>query len=79
MVGSDMTPSLPLKQSLSGAVYSVSSTSSWSNLGSVARDSTRTYENGAQLSNNSKYKPLFRRPKRAQTTYNQQDFEITKL
>jgi hypothetical protein len=41
MVGSDMTPSLPLKQSLSGAVYSGSSASSWSKLGSVARGSTR--------------------------------------
>jgi hypothetical protein len=36
MVGSDMTPSLPLKQSLSGAVYSGSSASSWLKLGSVA-------------------------------------------
>jgi hypothetical protein len=33
MVGSDMTPSFLLKQSLSGAVYSGSSTSSWSKLG----------------------------------------------
>jgi hypothetical protein len=42
MVGNDMIPSLPLEQSLSGVVYSGSSASSWSKLGSVARDSTRT-------------------------------------
>jgi hypothetical protein len=41
MVGSDMTPSLPLEQSLSGVVYSGSSASSWSKLESVARDLTR--------------------------------------
>jgi hypothetical protein len=32
MVGSDMTPSLPLEHSLSGVVYSGSSASSWSKL-----------------------------------------------
>jgi hypothetical protein len=42
MVGSDMTPSLPLEQSLTGVVYSGFSASSLSKLGSVARDSTRT-------------------------------------
>jgi hypothetical protein len=41
MVGSDMTPLLPLKHSLSGMTYSGSSASSWSKLGSVAQGSTR--------------------------------------
>jgi hypothetical protein len=59
MVGSDMTPSLPFEQSLSGAVYFGSSASSWSKLGFVARDSMRTLGNDAHLSINSKLVSYF--------------------